>query len=323
VTSNELRIPFAEWLFRMSEARLAPQARELAVYAVVFKVTSNEELARLAGMDTIVKGESIADKTYNRWKKQLTDQGFVILKATTVGRVTTIEVFPAIGALPVTFTDLKARDIRKFYDRNGQSKSYGRDVDDTDDEQRPDVTVTADERNSYGNSVEPTAVSRAPTPAQMESLRDSYSSESEVKSPPTPQQASGLRDGEEEVSPGVFVNCETIRHEKFTISIPAIYMQLLGVVPKDEIKQIALGHAVSWANILASGKRVPNVPPNNPDNFIRASIKRQHNDDAVTDVRKKRAAGPSATEKPKETELQRLQRLMGGNTNVPEQRRLT
>jgi hypothetical protein len=131
MASNELRMPFAEWLYRMSEARLAPQARELAVYAVVFKVSSNEELAKLAGMDTIVKGESIADKTYNRWKKELTDQGFVILRAITKGRVTTIEVFPAFQEMPVTFTDITPKLARKFYGRNDQSKSYGETVEAT------------------------------------------------------------------------------------------------------------------------------------------------------------------------------------------------
>jgi hypothetical protein len=164
MASNELRMPFAEWLFRMSEARLAPQARELAVYAVVFKVSSNEELARLAGMDTVVKGESIADKTYNRWKKELTDEGFVILRAVTKGRVTTIEVFPAFKECPVKFTDITPKLSRKFYG----SKTYGETVDDTDEKQGSDVEVTDDSRNFDAPVVAPTDASHAPIRAQFE-----------------------------------------------------------------------------------------------------------------------------------------------------------
>jgi hypothetical protein len=159
-SSNELRMPFAEWLFRMSEARVPPAARELAIYAVAFKVSSNEELAKLAGMDT----KGIADKTYNGWKKRLLADGWVILKAITIGRATTIEVFPAFEASPVTFTDLKGRDSRRFY----ESKSYERTVEVTDVEAGSPVEVTDEARNSYDPAVEVTAVSRAPIRARLE-----------------------------------------------------------------------------------------------------------------------------------------------------------
>jgi hypothetical protein len=179
MSSNQLRMPFAEWLFRMSEAGLAPQARELAVYAVAFKVSSNEELAKLAGMDTVVSGKSIADKTYNRWKKLLTDDGWVILKAVTVGRVTTIEVFPAFGSEPVTFTDIKAREVSKFYGRNADRNSYEETVEVTDGDAGSPVEVTDETRNSYAPAVEVTDASRALTCARIESsLReDSYTLE--------------------------------------------------------------------------------------------------------------------------------------------------
>jgi hypothetical protein len=173
MASNELRMPFAEWLYLMSEAGLAPQARELAVYAVAFKVSSNEELARLAGMDTIVKGESIADKTYNRWKKQLSDDGWVILQAVTKGRMTTIEVFPAFKETAVKFTDLIPRLARKFYDRNDESKSYEEAVEHTSEQQSPAVEVTDEISNSYVEAVEVTEPSRAVVPARIEtSLRE-------------------------------------------------------------------------------------------------------------------------------------------------------
>jgi hypothetical protein len=179
MASNELRMPFAQWLFLMSEAGLAPQARELAIYAVAFKVTSNEELARLAGMDTLVKGESIADKTYNRWKKHLSDEGWVILQAVTKGRSTSIEVFPAFKETAVKFTDLIPRLARKFYDQNDESRTYGDDVGDTSEQQSPTVEVTAEEGKTYGETVTVTEPSRALVPARLESsLReDSYTLE--------------------------------------------------------------------------------------------------------------------------------------------------
>lgn len=107
---NDLRISFSEWLYRMSEGDVPYQARALAVYAVAFKVTSNEELACLVGMDT----KGIADKTYNKWKRYLSDNGWVIVRQVTVGRQTTIEVDPAFKEAPVTFTDMVRRGTRKF-----------------------------------------------------------------------------------------------------------------------------------------------------------------------------------------------------------------
>lgn len=81
------------------------------------------------------------------------------------------------------------------------------------------------------------------------------------------------REGETEVHAGVFVNCETIRHRDFTISIPAIEMQLVGTVSRDEIKAVATGHAIQWATDIAAGK--PKAYPDNPASFIRQSIQNQ------------------------------------------------
>lgn len=92
------------------------QARALAVYAVAFKITTNEELARLVGMDT----KGVADKTYNKWKRYLRDNGWVIIRQTMVGKVTIVEVDPALQETPVTFTDMSKR-LPSKYVRN----SYG------------------------------------------------------------------------------------------------------------------------------------------------------------------------------------------------------
>jgi hypothetical protein len=290
MSSNQLRMPFAEWLFRMSEAGLAPQARELAVYAVAFKVSSNEELAKLAGMDTIVSGKSIADKTYNRWKKLLTDDGWVILKAVTVGRVTTIEVFPAFGSEPVTFTDLKAREARRFY----ESRSYGSEVEATDETDASAVEVTDETRNSYAPAVEPTGGSRAPTRGVVNN--NIYNKTNNLPSL-TAVELDAAREGETGIGNGVFVNCETVRHANFEISLKAIQLQLCGTVDMDTIKSVAAGHALQWATDIASGKSPAKVVPSNTASFIRASIQNQANNAAVTDVRKSRAAGNGASKR--------------------------
>ena len=127
-------MPFAEWLYRMADANVPYQARSLAVYAVLFKVTANEDLARLSGMDT----KGLADKTYNKWKRFLSDNGWVIIKAVTIGRQTSIEIFPAIQTSPVTFTDAIPRDPARF----GQNKNYEPEVKVTGSNYEPAVEIT-------------------------------------------------------------------------------------------------------------------------------------------------------------------------------------
>lgn len=144
--SNHLRMPFAEWLFRMSEANVPYQARSLATYAVLFKVTANDELAKLSGMDT----KGLADKTYNRWKRVLSDDGWVFVKSILISRTTTIDVSPAIAGTPVTFTDVKPRDPARF----ARSDTSVTAVETTGQSYGPEVEVT---RQSYGPAVEMTA----------------------------------------------------------------------------------------------------------------------------------------------------------------------
>ena len=102
---NDLRIPFAEWLYRMYEAELPPQARALAVYVAAFKIGNNDELSALSG---------IADKTYIKWKKELLKDGWVIVSRKGGGRGIGIEVHPAYKETLVTFTDLVHRNSGKF-----------------------------------------------------------------------------------------------------------------------------------------------------------------------------------------------------------------
>lgn len=300
MSSNSLKMPLAEWLYRMAEADVPYQARGLAVYAVLFKVSSNEDLARLSGMDT----KGLADKTYNKWKKLLAEDGWVILKSVTIGRETTIEVFPALKTSPVTFTDVSPRDPARF----AKNKSYGREEEITGESYGRAVTIT-DETEKV--TVEPVKITAEPktSPARTRAEDNNniynYNNNLPKNTPPTSEQVAArgqpetpapsanaggvsLREGETYLGHGVYVNCETIRHADFTISLLGIEMQLLGTVPMADIKAIATGHALQWALDLEAGKR--NVVPSNTANFIRGSIQNRKNNDAVTDVRKARAS---------------------------------
>lgn len=132
----------------------------------------------------------------------------------------------------------------------------------------------------------------SPAPTRAEVYNNIYNNINNLNTPShTEQVAVRAREGEEDFGHGVFVNCETIRHHEFSISLKAIELQLCGTVPLPEIKQIALGHALQWALDLEGGKR--NVVPSNTANFIRASIQGRRNNDAVTEVRKEKARSSS------------------------------
>jgi hypothetical protein len=102
-----------------------------------------------------------------------------------------------------------------------------------------------------------------------------------------------LNPGEEHVGHGVVVNCETIRHRDFVISLKSIEMQLLGTHPMDKIKAAAVGHALQWALEIEGGKPASKVVPDKPANFIRGSIQAQQRHDMVAAV-KRDAAKPKA-----------------------------
>lgn len=108
--TNALRMPFAEWLHRMTLAEVPYQARTLAIYAAVFNVTSNDELSMLCGIE---------GRTFDRWKKHLSDEGWVRIGGHRLGgRGLGVEVHPAVAHTPVTFTDVSPRNPRKYYPRN-------------------------------------------------------------------------------------------------------------------------------------------------------------------------------------------------------------
>lgn len=86
-----------------------------------------------------------------------------------------------------------------------------------------------------------------------------------------------------EAAPGVFVNCETIKHRGFVISLPAIQLATIKLgLPKDEIKNRCLAHALQWAAEIDAGKLPRDVLPQKIANFLAASIMGEANRDNRT-----------------------------------------
>jgi hypothetical protein len=103
--SNELRMPFAEWLYRMAERRLEPAGRTIAIYSACFDISGNNQLCEFTG---------ISPRTLDFWKKKLLELGWVIIPAQPGGRGNGIKVFPALDGAPVSFTNITPANPRKF-----------------------------------------------------------------------------------------------------------------------------------------------------------------------------------------------------------------
>lgn len=109
--TNSLRMSFAEWLSRMAERDLAPPGRTIAIYAAVFDITGNDQLAQLTG----IQGRSL-----DKWKKALLTDGWVLIEGKIGGRGHGIHVSAALDEIPVSFTDLKPKKGSKYYPRNSR-----------------------------------------------------------------------------------------------------------------------------------------------------------------------------------------------------------
>ena len=270
MTSNHLRMPLAEWIYRMRVAGVAREAVGIAFTAAIFDISSNAELAEMSG-------HNAGSRTLDKHKGDLVKGGWVLIPPCRGGRGIGVKVVPAVAETPVEFTDVAARNPGKICSTLAKT---------TPASFAPHRTTTPAE--IAGVSVHAPAVE----------VNNIYNKTNNLHSPLlTSVELEAAREGETEVSPGVFVNCETIRHRDFTVSLKGIDMQLCGTVPMEQIKSIALGHALAWATDIAAGKRPDKVVPSNTANFIRASIRKQVNDDAVTDVRKKRMAGTGGSKR--------------------------
>lgn len=123
------------------------------------------------------------------------------------------------------------------------------------------------------------------------------------------------REGEEAHPHGVIVNCETIRHPNFTISLSAIAMNTVASgLSKDEIKSRCLAHAMQWAAEIEGGKNHHIVVPNKIANFLSASIMGEVNRKVVAEVKAARVPsgrrmGGETAEERKARELRELDQI--------------
>lgn len=101
---------------------------------------------------------------------------------------------------------------------------------------------------------------------------------------------SSAREGEEAYPHGVFVNCQTIRHVGFTISLGALELGVGGRFSKSQVKAACLVHALQWAAEIEGGKRADQVVPSKIANFLSASLMGDINRAAIADVRTQKAA---------------------------------
>lgn len=135
----------------------------------------------------------------------------------------------------------------------------------------------------------------SPAPARVVDIYNIYNNTNQLeKNTPPPSEQVAAREsvgglivgpGEEHIGHGVIVNCETVRHRDFVISLKSIELQLCGSQPMETIKASAVGHALQWALEIEGGKPAAKVLPDKPASFIRASLQNQRRNDMVAAVK--------------------------------------
>lgn len=319
---NVRRMPFAEWLYRMAEDGLPYQARALAVYAVAFRISGNEELLEMSG---------IGERTYDKWKKRLLADGWVIISRRNGGRGIGIEVSPALREVPVEFTDLRARNPRSFC-QNQQAQPDGENpaIFDNEEEEIAGVKNTGADRavaeiTPAINSENPAIVAQTaeltganfvqnaevaevsePSRVRPRATKESpteiviYSTDSPL--PPEVQAVSNHGEGEED---RVVVNCVSIKGPNFTIDLRSIDMaaSLVGM-PIERGRMIAEMYAREWA--------ANNSRPNHPMAYLKKMIAADKNDAAIAEVRLSKAQsfnGVGRQDAPAEPVVDRTERI--------------
>ncbi len=230
----------------------------------------------------------VSERACQNFKKWLTTNGFVRIQVKGArGRANAFMALIPGEEMPALDAIIQEETAARITGKDAESKHPLPAIE----PEMPATRAAASQTSAPHAGIPPRA------PAQMESLRDSYTIGSEVKPPLPPRQQEAAREGETGIGHGVFVNCEAIRHKDFGVSLKAIQMQLCGTVPMETIKQVAQGHALQWAMDLEAGKPASKIVPTNTASFIRASIQRQNNESAVTDVRKTRASGKGGSKR--------------------------
>lgn len=253
--TNSLRMPFAEWLARMAERDLAPPGRTIAIYAAVFDITGNDQLAQLTG----IHGRSL-----DKWKKALLSDGWVIIEGKIGGRGHGIHVSAALNEVPVSFTDVKPKKGSKYYPRNFRQSS-AEIAGDIDTETPAEIAEPPQKLPPFS---ETPAENTGVNPATHSGVYNNYARGEDINiynknnTPRSEQEPAGARDGETEIASGLFKNCSTFRHRNFVIDVPALEYAVFGKsIPRERVVAFAEAQARQWAAEIANGKPPSQVVP--------------------------------------------------------------
>ena len=122
---------------------------------------------------------------------------------------------------------------------------------------------------------------------------------------------------EEHIGHGVILNCTTIRHPAFTISLPAIELGALAAgMSREEVRRHCSAHALQWAAEIEGGKAPRDVVPGKVANFLSASLMGVKNRADTQSVRMSRAAKESG--RPGQPEESRYERRLRFATQAAE-----
>ncbi len=117
-----------------------------------------------------------------------------------------------------------------------------------------------------------------------------------------------LPEGFKPLGHGVTINCETVQHKDFTISIPAVEMQL-ELTPGcagEDARKWCQSFALQWASELESGKEKFAVVPGNITRAIASSVTRK--------VRHQEQDDQRAKNNRKSSDKDKIQAIVGGNS---------
>lgn len=239
----------------------------------------------------LAKAASVTDReTVFRATKKLDHLG-IISKQSARGQAGKFRVLPPkiVDAVVEAFAELQSSRVNPDQSRTKKSGETGRHKQSVSEDNPVRSEPTTLIMSVETGPVEPdqsgeTGRVQADQPSRVEDnkINNNYNNLPSIKLSPSEQDTA--REGEEHVGNGVFVNCETVRHAKFTISLKAIELRLCGAMPMARIKAITTAQAIEWAADLQSGRRSADKLPANMAAYIVRSIKREATHDTVAEV---------------------------------------
>jgi hypothetical protein len=288
--SNGLRMPFVEWLYRMSNAGLSIQARMIAIHAACFDVTGTKELGDLCG----IKDE----RTVRKWKSDLYKLGWVIIGQKGGGRGHGIKIHAALRGVPVEFTDIKPKNpdtlcIRLARETLSQDATHcmqngGTQCQSFDAERgAPDVRVS-DQTPARDAPISGETLAADAGVSKESFPHTPFKENNNINNLPLTQKPASA--SEEILGHGVVVNCETIRHANFTISIPGVALRCQASgLSTAEIKSKLTGIALQWAAEIEGGKKPKDVLPLSMNSALARAVMGDRFQEDVHAMRKGRA----------------------------------